>query len=281
MDATKDAAATGKELTVGRKPNLPPEVLADIERRKMQNAVVQQIRGTMWGKDMNDGSVRAVAQYCNENGLDAVRHVEILGGRIYLTAEFYRERGAPLIRAGVVRPDEPDLITADSRLDEMAKSGNGNAEWAKLEGERRARLRVQYGVPEGVKAAAVIRFRLNSGATVVGVNWCGGTAKRDPVGDAEPTKTAITRAERRAWRQVADVLDSYGQAVRPLELAAEAVEVVETAAIRHQDKPLLGAGAPERDAAGKPVVKTEVIHLDRAPEPEPELDLDRDEEDAP
>jgi hypothetical protein len=267
METTKDHAAPGTDLAVGRKRDLPPEAMKEIELRKIKNQVAQQIRGTAWGKDLDQHSIRAVAEYCRENGLDAVRHVEILGGRIYLTAEFYRERGAPLIRRGVIRPEEPDMITADQRLDDMAKAGNGNSEWAKLESERRARLRIQYGVPEGAKAAAVVRFRLNSGATVIGVNWCGGTAKRDPVGDAEPTKTAITRAERRAWRQVADVLDDYGHAVHPLEMAATEVEVVTPKFEPHQERALLGTGAAERDAKGKPIPEVTVIREPAAPAP--------------
>jgi hypothetical protein len=40
--------------------------------------------------------------------------------------------------------------------------------------------------------------------TVTGCNWCGnGVRPRDPVGDAEPTKTAETRSARRAWKKLA------------------------------------------------------------------------------
>ena len=66
--------------------------IADIRRR---NAVVAQIKGAMWAKECSGETIRAVADYCRENQLDATRHVEILGGRIYLTANFYEERGAP------------------------------------------------------------------------------------------------------------------------------------------------------------------------------------------
>lgn len=191
---------------------------ARVAELRERNQLVAAIRGTQWGRDTTPEMARAVAHYCHENGLDPVRHVEILGGRIYLTAEFYDERGAELIRSGVVQPDEPDLISVDPRLDEMAKAGD---EWAKKEQERRLRQRITHGVPEKALAAVAQRFRVANGATVLGVNWCGGTGRRDPVGDAEPTKTATTRARRRAWKQLADVIPGYGDLVKPIEARAK------------------------------------------------------------
>jgi hypothetical protein len=64
----------------------------------------------------------------------------------------------------------------------------------------------------------------STGQTVVGVNWCGGGSRqRDPVGDSEPTKTAITRAARRAWKQVAEVLPTFGAEFASFEVAAKGV----------------------------------------------------------
>jgi hypothetical protein len=109
--------------TTTEKPGraLAPEHQRIVDENRARNALVQQIRGTIWGKEVSDIMARAVAQYCRENQLDAVRHVEVLGGRIYLTAEFYDERGAELLRAGVIVPAEPDYINADARLDELAR----------------------------------------------------------------------------------------------------------------------------------------------------------------
>jgi hypothetical protein len=187
---------------------------------KERNALVAAIRSTQWGRDTTPEMQRAVAHYCHENGLDPVRHVEILGGRIYLTASFYEERGAPLLRDGSVKKEVPDFIHADARLDKLASEGDA---WAKEEQTRRVRLRIQHGVPEAAAAACVQRFTLADGGTIVGVNWCGGTGRRDPVGDAEPTKTAETRAARRAWKQIADVIPGYGELVRPVEASARVV----------------------------------------------------------
>lgn len=191
-----------------------------------RNELVAAIRGTQWGKEANPEMQRAIAHYCYENGLDPVRHVELLGGRIYLTAELYDEKGAPLIRAGIVQPQMPEFIHVDDRLEALAKTGDA---WATELVTRRLRLRIEHAVPEGAKAAVVQRFQIQGGAVILGVNWCGGTSKRDPVGEAEPTKTALTRARRRAWKQIADVVPGYGEIVRPLEatarIASEALPV--------------------------------------------------------
>jgi hypothetical protein len=211
-----------------QRPRLPvsPEQQRVIDENRARNAIIQQLRGTVWSKEMNADQIRTLAQYCRENSLDAVRHVEVLGGRIYLTAEFYDERGAWLIREGVIQPEEPDYINADARLDDLAAKGDA---WAKGEAERRLRARIQFAVPEAAKAAVVQRFRITqTGAVVTGVNWCGHGGKRDPVGDAEPAKTAQTRARRRAWKQIADVIPAYGAVVRPVEERAAAVAPVMT-----------------------------------------------------
>lgn len=206
--------------TAKPKRELAPEVQAKIDEARARNQMVAAIRGTQWGSNLSQDIQRSIAEYCRQNNLDPVRHVEILGGRIYLTAELYDEKGAHLIRAGIVRPEEPELINADERLDRLAAAGDA---WAKELITRRVRLRIEHGVPETAKAAVIQRFKIQDGATILGVNWCGGTNRKDPVGDAEPTKTAITRARRRAWKQIADVVPGYAEIVRPLEATARIV----------------------------------------------------------
>ncbi len=218
-ESTSTAMATTEAPT---RPALSAEAQARVEERRLQNAMATAIRGATWSKDLSAAGARALAEYCRQNRLDPIRHVEVLGGRIYLNAELYRERAMPLIQAGVVKCDEPDFINADARLDELAKQGDT---WAKEESSRRLRLRIQHNVPEKAVAACLFRITLvESGMTVVGVNWCGGGVRqRDPVGDSEPTKTAQTRAERRAWTRVAEVLPSYGRQFEAMQASAESV----------------------------------------------------------
>lgn len=202
-------------------PKAPGKPLspAAAEAQALRQMTVQ-IRGQQWGASCSPEVQYAVARYCLRNNLDAVRHIEVLGGRLYLTAEFYREMGAELLLNGTIVPDEPRLIHADKRLDELATAGD---EWAKQEREARIRARIQYGVDEDSPAAALVKFTLKSGAVIVGCNWIGGTSskKRDPVGQAEPTKTAITRAERRAWRQVVEAVPTFREKVQHIEVSAK------------------------------------------------------------
>lgn len=209
--------------TVARtKPALPPDVQRHIEDNRIRNAAVAAIRGTIWSKDLSAQQIGAVAQYAREVGIDPVRHIEVLGGRIYLTAEFYRERGAPLIRSGKVRVHETEYINVDPRLEALAKTGD---EWAVNEQAHRQVLRIRYNAPEKAAAIAVVRITIvGTDSTYVGVNWCGGLAKRDPVGDAEPAKTAEARAERRAWRRIVSVIPELETAVGHIEARATLVE---------------------------------------------------------
>lgn len=247
--------------TSDKRRALAPEHQQIIDENRARNAVIQQIRGTIWSKEMNENQIRALAQYCRENNLDAARHVEVLGGRIYLTAEFYDERGAELLRSGEIVPAEPDYVNADERLDKMAVAGD---EWAKGEKERRLRERIKWAVPESAKAAVVQRFIIaGNGKAVIGVNWCGAQGgKKDPVGDAEPTKTAQTRARRRAWKQIADVIPGYGAIVKPIEEAARTLQpilTVEAPDIKRLAQPVINnegydaQPSGERDEKGRPV----------------------------
>lgn len=249
--ATKPENDATPGTAVARKSETSERVAATRNALRERNELVAAIKGTQWGRDTTPQMARAVAHYCLENGLDPVRHVEILGGRIYLTAEFYDERGIAMIRSGEVIPDEPDIISADPRLEQLADAGD---EWAIAERTRRIHERIKHGVPEKSLGAVVQRFRLReTGQCIIGVNWCGGNGRRDPVGDAEPTKTATTRARRRAWKQLADVVPEYGRVVRPIEASARVAS--ESMPIGVVDEPhhsaaLIGSGDAEPYDAG-------------------------------
>lgn len=211
---------------------LPLDMQQQIELNRQRNMMQAAIRGTTWGKDIHPTIQRAIAEYCRLYGLDPQRHIEVLGGKIYPTATLYEERGAPLILAGIITKEEPEHINADARLDELAKAGD---EWAKEESMRRKRLRIKYNVPEKATGVVVQRMKVNglligqqTNTVIVGVNWCGGgvrVKKRkdgttyidDPVGEAEPSKTAETRAARRAWKQIADAVGSFGGQFEQIE----------------------------------------------------------------
>jgi hypothetical protein len=266
------AGTAGTAVATTAKPGTAAERIdATRAALKERNALVAAIRGTQWGRDAQPEMQRAIAHYCFENGLDPVRHVELLGGRIYLTAEFYDERGAALIRAGTVRPDEPDFIHVDERLTTLAASGDG---WAKGESERRMRLRIQHAVPEKAKAAVIQRFWIHGTDTaILGVNWCGGVRPKtqsgkdaDPIGEAEPTKTALTRARRRAWKQIADVIPGYGELVKPAEATARIVSESLPVSVVEADEPkaLVAGNGTYDDAPAKVTPAKEAVPATQA-----------------
>jgi len=148
---------------------------------KMIRDVAFACAETGWGKDISPVSRAAVVRYCMEIGADPVRHVHILGGTVYLNAAFWMDLCAANQK---FQKSETRFIHADPRC-------------TPEEAERRKTERVVYGVPEEALGAAVVVLFYDGRGPFVGVNWAGAKAT-DPVGKQEPTKTAETRAYRRA-----------------------------------------------------------------------------------
>ena len=287
---------------------------AYVAEAKELNALVVAIRGTQWGQDCSPAIQRAVAHYCNRNGIDAVRHIEVLGGRIYLNAQFYDERGAPLVLAGTVVFEAPQFVHDDPRLATLVVNGLTPTmkEWAAREYENRTRLRIELGIPDDATGACVYRARVGD-TVLVGHNWCGGSTKvkkkkdgtsyrYDPVGDAEPVKTAQSRAKRRAWRQIVVAVPALEATVGAIEASvklvnAELAEIVtaehedaardkmRTPLLKHGDNPYeTGVASPHADAAAGTPLETDAPLIDNEPrsreEEEFELGLAREERPA-
>jgi hypothetical protein len=135
-----------------------------------------------WGKLISPMARAATIRYCFSIGADPFRHVNVLGGNIYLNAAFWMDLVAsnPKFKRAEVL-----FIHDDTRASDEDR-------------ERRKALRIQYGVPEKAPGAAVVTlFYEGERGPFIGVNWAG-VREKDPVGIAEPTKTAETRAYRRA-----------------------------------------------------------------------------------
>ena len=257
------------ETNAVAKVPLPAAYAADIQRRKERNAIATAIKGTLWGKDASQDTIRAVSEYAYRTGIDPVRHIELLGGRIYLNADYYREKGAPLIATGVVHAPVLQHINADERLEKMIVAGGKKAAWAEEERDNRMVERIKYNVPEAAKGAVICRITLTrDGTELIGVNSVGGTSKRDPVGDAEPAKTAESRAERRAWRRLIEVQPALmPDAVKAERIAQEINETIPDAEISDtKELPLrpavskLGTGTiDEYGEIEQPRVKSTVV----------------------
>ena len=149
---------------------------------KMIRDVAVAVAETGWGKDISPISRAAVVRYCLEVGADPVRHVHLLGGNVYLNAAFWMDLVAAnpkFLRAKVRFIHDDERASPEERADRKA-------------------ARVTYGVPEGVKGAAIVTLDYEGRGPFLGVNWVGARGRGDPVGEAEPSKTAETRAYRRA-----------------------------------------------------------------------------------
>ena len=144
------------------------------------------IAAQSWGANVSVVQCAALSRYALETGTDPVRHWTFIAGMPYDKAELWMD----LIAAEptFIR-DESQLLHDDDRCSEDERAA------------RRA-LRGEHGVPEEVKAAALVTLYFNDRGPFQGVNWAGSHGKKkDPIGDDEPTKTALTRAYRKAAKK--------------------------------------------------------------------------------
>ncbi|RTL04096.1 MAG: hypothetical protein EKK62_17015 [Acidimicrobiia bacterium] len=187
-----------------------------IEERKAINEVARQIANQSWGKSLDGNTVRAVAEYARRYHIDPATELDILGGRIYRNANYFIRRGGDLLRRGIVTDISVQHVNHDTRLDALVSR---NVAGAQDELDRRTLARIKHNIPDGAKGAAVVTITLASGAIVEGANYAG--VDKDPVGTANPGKTAESRAYRRAWRLLVDTIP---------ELSAEEGEIAEAGA---------------------------------------------------
>ncbi len=149
-----------------------------------------------WGKDLNDQARFWVTRYAYETGTDPLRHWEILGNRLYDTAELWL-----------------DFATSREDFDGYEHEHVNDDERASAEErQRRTDLRVKHNIPDDVAGACVVTiWRRGIGKPFIGVNYAGNRkcyipsrkeegVKLDPIGESDPGKTAFTRAFRRAAR---------------------------------------------------------------------------------
>lgn len=250
MAAQQKPEPTG--VAVAR-PQLPPAAVAAIEERKLRNAVIQQIRGATWSKDLSPDGIRAVAQWCRENDVDAATEVDVLGGRLYVNARYYERILSKLIAVGVIDYARGEWVHADKRLDTLAAAGDA---WAVEESNRRLRLRIEYRLSDEADAAMVYRIKHRAMTEpVIGTKEHiagrkktirkkdGGsfTVDADPVGDQAPSETVETRALRRAMLKLKESMPDLRVAVVNDEQGVALQEVIDQS---HEDVQELRAAEP-------------------------------------
>lgn len=208
------------------------ELASRVRQQQMIRKAALAAAEVGWGKDISPVARAAVVRYCMEIGADPLRHVYVLGGStVYLNAEFYRDLCAANPEFLM---DDVRFIHADPRAGEE-------------EAAERARLRVQYGVPEEAPGAAIVTLHYRSKrGPFVGVNWAG-VRKNDPVGTQEPTKTAHSRA----YRKAAMKAESAWFRTHPTLAAAH--EILAQGKALGEVVPTPFGGEPVPTAAGEPV----------------------------
>ena len=153
------------------------------------------IASLSWGSALSLVMRSEVARYALELGTDPVRHWEVLGGTtLYDKAELWM-----------------DLVTAQPDFEGFTKKFmHADRRLTEEQSKEREALRAEHGVPDGAAGACLVVIHRTGKIPSEGVNWAGsyevaklaktgqpGTHK-DPIGDENPTKTAFTRAFRKA-----------------------------------------------------------------------------------
>lgn len=223
------------------------EMQAMVEHRKEVGQMARAFRAAMWGKDLDDSTARAMAEWCKRHGLDATE-VSVLGGNPYIEANFYLRKLAEMdpdaieyAYADHVHLDDRliatmnEAIPADADEETLAIIMRVRRE-ARIEHYRRVAERVAHNLPDSATAAVVYRCkRRGMDREFVGADWCGGKGMKtmrkkdggtyqkevDPIGDQEPRKTAETRAARRCLRQVVSTFPVLKQHLEQIELDAK------------------------------------------------------------
>jgi hypothetical protein len=223
------------------------EMQAMVEHRREMGQMARAFRAATWGKDLDEATARSMAEWCKRHRIDPTE-VSILGGNPYIEASYYLRRLTEL-DSDLIEYAFADHVHLDQRLvtqmnepvpddadDETRSMIHAMRRESRLEHYRRIAERVAHNLPDTAPAAVVYRVkRRGMEREYVGSDWCGGkgtkTMKRkdggtyqkeiDPVGDAEPRKTAETRAARRCLRQVISTFPSLASEMEQIELEAK------------------------------------------------------------
>lgn len=193
---------------------LPPEMQAMVELRRANNIIAAQIAETNWGKGMDLETRRAISEWGRRHEIDVTTQINVLGGSIYINANFYIGRLAKMVERGIVEYAVADHVESDPRLSEYPE-----------EAKRRRLERIRYQLPENAKSSVVARIKLfKVPVEFTAAKWCGnrGTNSsgkfKDPVGEEFPVETSETRALRRVLKLLVSHIPDE---VRRIEQAEE------------------------------------------------------------
>lgn len=220
--ATTDVVTQSKtQKAIGK---LPPEMQALVELRRANNIIAAQIAETNWGKGMDLESRRSISEWGRRHEIDVTTEINVLGGNVYINANFFLGRLAKMVERGLVEYAIADHVEVDPRLADFPD-----------ELTRRKRERIRYQLPENAKAAVVARIKLfKVPVEFTAAKWCGnrgtnaGGKLKDPVGEEFPVETSETRAFRRCLKLLVSHIPDE---IRRIQMAEEDAEVSLTAVL--------------------------------------------------
>lgn len=245
---------------------------AEVARRDEVNKLYKMLNGMEWGSghqvvkgsSFSPATRQAFAEFCFAARANAMYHVDMLGGKPYLNAQYWSDR---------INSDERyvdhRLINISNDPDRRAEYGV--PEWALAAYVCEIRKLMPFAPLEKIRSGEVLDFERYV-ARVEEPNWAGNKPKKakrdggsydaDPIGNEEATKTARTRALRRTAARAFPVwMAAEEERIKKLENAIQAEfrrikseQMDERAALPPQEGPqALRVGAGEPVAAPVPV----------------------------
>ncbi len=266
-----------------------------VEKAKLARGIAKQLESMSWGSgyslvkgaDLSNGTRYAIAQLCALTGANPALHLYILGDRPYLNADYWAEKIAGQER--FVRFEQFNLSLAHidelRRLADLAAEDGDTEDSIRLRREARAlaQRRSHYAPPEwATHVYETVIHRYSEAAPLMAIrngtvhgpdwtevvrecNWAGGKPRgrttggkdfdADPVGNAEPAKTARSRSLRRAAvKAFAVTLAPVEAEIRKLENAIEAEfeDITEQKAEDRAALPATGERQAARIGSGEP-----------------------------
>lgn len=223
--------------TLSQQPivELPLEVRQQLELRRMMNQVASAIANLSWGKALDVPTRRAIAEYCHKYGVDPLTEVDILGGNLYINADYWKRRMGELRQQGIIADFRLDHIHRDERLEKIMNDTNAPAEYRRKATDEWYRTqfeRARHNVPEQAAAACVCYIWLAVGGhPVEGCKWggndtsvmqprSGGGSSPNPIVENNPELSVESQSIRRAMVMVASHLPAV--LPNPEAMAADA-----------------------------------------------------------
>lgn len=229
MTATEKPESTA----VATRPAQTPSAYTARERAGI--AAEATIARLSWGKDIEDRTAQAVVLWCRRHDIDPVTEMDVLGNKPCPNAKWYARKIGALIGKGLEGLSEDQV--QDIPDDLPAYADQETKDWTAKERNRRFRERTLYGIPHEAVGACVVRIKLRGLDEISGASWAGGKtavkiasggvlkrgAEADPIGEAFPVESAVTRAYRKAGRVLAAHLPALGEALEMVEVEGETI----------------------------------------------------------